>query len=328
MHEGAHKKEIPMSSTALATARQQTQAVRHRNPLLSVLIWELRRFRSSRPFWIQALAFFGFTLFVTWLGRAPGSFQYESPTLSLSASVAGTSAWGFLHVYLGYVLLLGVLLPFVNAEGVTRDLSRRTHELLMTTPLPNWAYVWGRYLMGLLVSVGLAILLLAGIVGMGTLLHLTTPDYPKPELDNLLILWGSMVLPATVLVSSVSFALGTLLPRQANLAKILVVTAWCFGVVILLSTDPQNGLPTWYSTWDPTSGATARSMAQHYQTFFTGLPNATSETQFQNTIQGIENMPPNISNWLVQHLLLTGLSLLLVVLAALTFRRFRSTFGA
>src|SRR5256884_3560350 len=54
-----------------------------------------------------------------------------------------------------------------DLDGVTRDLNRRTHELLMTTALPTWAYVWGRYLAGLVMSLGLALLLLASILGMG-----------------------------------------------------------------------------------------------------------------------------------------------------------------
>jgi ABC-type transport system involved in multi-copper enzyme maturation permease subunit len=251
--------------------------------------------------------------------------------VALNACVAGTSAWGFLQVFLGYVLLLGVILPFVSTDGVTRDLSRRTHELLMTTPLPSWAYVWGRYLIGLLVSLGLAFLMLGSVLGMGLLLHVTVTGYPKPELGNLLTIWGSMIFPATVLVSSLSFALGTLLLRQANLAKILILLGWCLGILLLLSEDPQTTLPAWYINWDPTSAAAARSIAQNYrtsfQTIFRSLPSATSEGQFQHYLLEIENMGPAVTTWLAPHLLLAGLSLVLVALAALTFQRFRGAFS-
>ena len=150
-----------MSSAILTTARQHTRAVRRTQPLFSVLAWELRRFGSSRLLWVQALGVVGLTLLVAWLGRAASCFGFgigngNANLTFISACVAGTSAWGFAQVFPGYVLLLGVLLPFVNADGVSRDLTRRTHELLMTTPLPNWAYVWGRYLIGLLMSLGLA----------------------------------------------------------------------------------------------------------------------------------------------------------------------------
>ena len=100
------------------------------------------------------------------------------------------------------------LLTFVMADGVTRDVNRRTHELLMTTALPAWAYVWGRYLAGLVVSLGLALLLLASILGMGGLLHLTVANYPLPQIGVVLLLWVGIVVPATILVSSLSFALG------------------------------------------------------------------------------------------------------------------------
>src|SRR5260370_13200194 len=93
----------------------------------------------------------------------------------------------------GPLMLLGMLLPFVNADGVTRDLSRRTHELLMATALPTWAYVWGRYLAGLVMSLGLAGLVLASILGMGWLLHLTITHSPLPEICNLMVIWIRMV---------------------------------------------------------------------------------------------------------------------------------------
>src|SRR5205807_9692222 len=105
----------------------------------------------------------------------------------------------------GTLMLLGLLLPFVNADGVTRDLHRRTHELLMATALPTWAYVWGRYLIGLLLSLGLSLLLLAAILGMGLFLHLTITDYPLPEIGNLMVICVGMFASAAALVSSLSF---------------------------------------------------------------------------------------------------------------------------
>lgn len=138
-----------MSTTALTSSRQQTQAAQRPNALLSVLTWELRRFRASRLFGVQALRFF-----VLWLEREPDTFGLNTLVIFF---VAGTSAWGLLEsLPIGLLMLLVFLLPFVNADGVTRDLQRRIHELLMTTTLPTRAYVWERYLMGLLVSLGLA----------------------------------------------------------------------------------------------------------------------------------------------------------------------------
>src|SRR6266404_8688170 len=97
-------------------------------------------------------------------------------------------------------MLLGMLLPFVNADGVTRDLHRHTHELLLATALPTWAYVWGRYLTCLLLSLGLALLLLAAILVMGLFLHLTITDYPLPQIGNVMVIWIGMVAGASVLL--------------------------------------------------------------------------------------------------------------------------------
>jgi ABC-type transport system involved in multi-copper enzyme maturation permease subunit len=312
-------------TNALTRSHLRTSNAHRPHPLLSVLAWELRRFRASRLFWLQALGFFGLLLLLMWYGRMPAQFGVGD---NASVFVAGTSAWGLLMILPIDALVLMLLLPFVNADGVTRDLQRRTHELLMTTPLPSWAYVWGRYLIALLMSLGLALLFLAAIFGMGWLLHLTTPDYPAPEIGALLLLWGGMVVPGIILVSSLSFALGTAFPRQTALVKIVILVAWIGGAVILpdLVSRPaaHSSLPAWYVNWDLTSRATAIGASSQYQTAFDGLSRtAVNSAQFQHLLNGIANKMPDISARLAPHLLEALLSLLLVVLAAFTFRRFR-----
>jgi ABC-type transport system involved in multi-copper enzyme maturation permease subunit len=310
-----------MNMIALTSTGKPTRAIERPRPLLSVMAWELRRFRASRLFWLQALGFFCFLLFLTWAQQAPEQFARAAPgQQALNGFVAGTSAWGLLHTLPLSLVLLVLLLPFVTADGVSRDLSRRTHELLMTTALPTWAYVWGRYLIGLLMSLGLALLLLAAILGMGGLLHLTNPEYPLPQIGAVLLLWVGMVLPATVLVSSLSFALGTLLPRRATLVKIVILLGWIVGAVILPLGFRTTTPPAWYVNWDPTSAVTALGILPQYSL---DLSRATSEAQFQQILLTIENKVPDIGTWFASHLLLTGFSLVLVLLAALAFKRSR-----
>jgi ABC-type transport system involved in multi-copper enzyme maturation permease subunit len=325
-----------MSTIALSSAvtryRRHIPAIQSPYPLLSVLAWEMRRFRASRLFLFQILGFFCLTLFVIWASRITTQLHFANPhsALSFTVFVAGTSAWGLLqNLPVGPMLLLGVLLPFVSADGVTRDMSRRTHELLMATPLPNWAYIWGRYLTSLLVSLGLAVLLLVAILGMGLLLHLNMSGYPQPQPGVVLLLWASLVVPATILVSSISFVIGTVFPQQTTLAKIVIMLAWFIGAVILTGGGGQTNFPAWYINWDPTSAATTLSMLSRYQTNFANLPHiATSVPQVQHALLSIENMVPDISSWLAPHLIEDLLGLLLVALVANTFRRFREVLGA
>jgi ABC-type transport system involved in multi-copper enzyme maturation permease subunit len=322
-----------MFSRTLASASmkspEQTVVVGRPQPLLAVLVWELRRFAASRVFWLQALGLFCFLVLLTWAQATLD--QYSK--LAASAFIPGTSAWGLLATLPPMLVLLVVLLPFITADGVARDLQRRTHELVVSTVVPSWAYVWGRYLMGMLMSLELAVLLLAAILGVGTVLHLTDTGYPAPEPGTVLVLWGGMVVPATVLVGSVSFALVTLFPRLSTIVKISILVAWVIGamvlpIVISLPSGP-NGLPSGYSAWDPTSALTALTMLQRYQ------PNvdpqsaaAMSTVQFQSLINTIANQAPDVSAWLAPHLIEAGLSLVLVAVAALGFQRFRDTLGA
>jgi ABC-type transport system involved in multi-copper enzyme maturation permease subunit len=320
-----------MSTTALSSVQRQTRSIQRPQPLLAVLMWELRRFRASRLFWFQALGFFGFSLFLTWAQRAPDNFGMgvvngEGGDL-LSGSVAGTSAWGLLHTLPISLTVLVLFLPFVTTDGVTRDLQRRTHELLLTTALPTWAYVWGRYLIGLVMGLGLALLYLAAILGIGWLLHLTVADYPAPEMGTVLLLWVGMVVSATILVSSVGFALGTLLPRLSTLIKVVIQVAWIVGgVVIPLGLGNTTTPPTWYINWDPTSAITGAGLRLSYSLNLG--PSITSEAQLQQLLVTVENKMPDLAGWFAPHLLLAGVSLGLVLVATLAFKRSRNTFGA
>ena len=227
-----------MTVTALTNTGQQTRTIGRSSPLLRVMTWEFRRFFASRLFWFQALGLFGFLLLMTWAMHAPENIDAGVSVGGgggepLSGSVAGTSAGGLLHTLPIVLVVLALLLPFVTADGVTRELNRRTHELLMTTALPTWAYVWGRYLAGLVISLGLALLLLASILGMGGFLHLTVADYPLPQIGTVLLLWVGMVVSATILVSSFGFALSTLLPRLSTLVKVVIMVAWIVGGLVI-----------------------------------------------------------------------------------------------
>jgi ABC-type transport system involved in multi-copper enzyme maturation permease subunit len=287
------------------------------------MAWEMRRCVASRLFWFQTLGFFCFLLLITWASRMPK--QPGSTNGTDGAFVAGTSAWGLLTNLPLAVLLLGLLLPFVTTDGVTRDLHRRTHELLMTTALPTRAYVCGRYLVALLLGLGLAVLSLAALLGVGWLLHLTTTGYPAPEIGNVLLLWVGMVVPATVLLSSLSFALGTLLPRLSTLIKIVILLAWFMGgVIVPYGLHDITTLPAWYVNWDPTSAVTALRMDPQYSVGFQSHTSTiTSAAQMQQILLSVEDKVPDLSGWFAPHLLLAGASLLLVLVAALVFKRSR-----
>lgn len=306
-----------MSIPALASTGQHMRTVTHPHPLARVLTWEVRRFHASRLFWFQALSFFGFFLFLTWVTGTTIEISYGK----FSGLMAGTSAHGLLLTLPTVLLLLVLLLPFVTADGVTRDLHRRTSELLLTTALPTRAYVWGRYLVGLAMSLGLAVLLLCATLLMGWLLHLTVPLYPAPQTDAVFSLWVGLVVPATILVSSLSFALGTLFPRRSTLIKIAVLAVWTLGAEILPFSLGSTLISTWYSNWDPTGAVTALKILA--QTPDSQLHTATSMAQFQQALLSFENTMPRIGAWFIPHLILAAVSLGLVALAASTFQRSR-----
>jgi hypothetical protein len=192
----------------------------------------------------------------------------------------------------------------------------------MTTALPTWAYVLGRYLASLIIGLGLALLLFASILGMGGLLHLTDSTYPLPQPDAVLLLWVGMVLSATILVSSVGFAMSTLWPRLSMLIKAVIMVGWLIGALVIpLSFRDATSLPGWYVDWDPTSGITALGLLPAYHI---GLNSSiTNEAQLLQFILSVENKMPDLAGWFVPHLGLSGFSLVLVLIAAFAFKRSR-----
>jgi hypothetical protein len=322
-----------MTITLLPSTGKPTRTIGRSSPLLRVMAWELRRFCTSRLFWLQALGFFCLSSFVIWAQQIPLTLNHAHAKVPFFGFVAGTSAWGLLMTLpSGTLMLLSMLLPFVNADGVTRDLHRHTHELFMATALPTWAYVWGRYLAGLVMSLGLAGLVLTSILGMGWLLHLTITDYPLPEIGNLMVIWIGMIVSATIVVSSLSFAFGTLLPRLITLVKIVILMGWFVGSEIISielgfsSHDAHFSLPAWYINWDPTGEGIALGLFNKYMTDFSNLAGkATSTAQTQHGLLTVENTLIDIGGWFAPHLLLAGLSLVLVLVAALAFKRSRPT---
>ena len=322
-----------MTITALTSTEQPGRVIQRSRWLARVIAWELRRVLASRLFWLQALGFFGLSLFLTWSQQIPLTLNHAQASVPFYGFLAETSVWGLLMTLpTGMLMLLGMLLPFVNADGATRDLSRRTYELLMATALPTWAYVWGRYLAGLMMSLALSLLMLAALLGMGWLWHLTVTDYPMPEIGNLLVIWVGIIASATIVVSTLSFVLGTLLPRLTTLVKIVIMAAWFLAsqVISILLSDASHAanfsLPAWYIHWDPTGEGIALGLFHMYMADFSNMAsNATSTAQTQHNLLTVENALIDLGGWFAPHLLLAVFSLVLILIVALAFKRSRHT---
>jgi ABC-type transport system involved in multi-copper enzyme maturation permease subunit len=320
------------------------------NPLLSVLRWELQRTLASRGTWVLASVVSGVCAVLLLLSRQNedfGLFEHTS-TGSLIHGVTGTIPWttpfGLAILLPRSALLFGLFLPFVVSDSVARDLRRRTHELIMTTAVPSWAYVWGRYLAGAIVSFGMALVFLAAVVVVATVRHLVHPtDYPLLQLPATVAIWALIVLPATVLVSGLSFALGTLLPRRSNLIKAAVLLCWfvCgdyLPAAMLQQASQTPGfaemhVPAWYTaylTWDPTFVASGEGLVlgQFHRLIDPILrnPGLTDQAVIKQ-VRLMEQQMPDLGIFVWTHLAWLAAGLTLVAVAAASFRRFRNVRG-
>jgi len=270
--------------------------------ILSVAGWELR--------YIAAIA-------ATW-GLAGAAFFFFAALVAIRNTwgpLAGTTALGQL-AELAYDLMLvfGVMLPFLVTDTVAHDRRQRMHELLMTSSLPTWAYVWGRWLAALLVSLGLALLLLAAqvLVNFG-LAALDPAQYPSPDLWVTISQWAAVVLPSGVLVCGLCFCLGTLWPRYTALPKLAACLAW---VILAFDQDPTD--LTWRAFWNPTGAGIITLLGDQFQRAAHAAGPAANLLRLQQIL-------PDLRPWLGPYLALAAVGVALGLGTALGFRRFRDS---
>jgi hypothetical protein len=321
------------------------------NPLLAVLGWELRRALGNRATWILAVILFGVGLLLLGfsdqiqLFDASASFSAaQSPTRvavqhSVSGGLTRNSLWGLAILVPITLIEFGLFLPFVTADGVSLDLKRHTHELLMTTAVPSWAYVLGRYLASIAICLGLACEYVLAIVTTGVLLHLTQGNvYSALPLPGALVIPALIVLLPTLFVGSLSFGLGVLLPRFSNMIKAGFVFAWIVGGTLLpaylfnkVRYTPaflHGNPPAWwtaYVTWEPT-GIIAGwlFMTQFIRRLYAIVDKAAlSDAAVQRQAHTLEGQMPDLAPYVWPHVFWVAVGVAAVVGVALAFRRFR-----
>jgi len=308
------------------------------NALLTVLAWELRRHAATPSTWIIFALAFAVSCLAELVTR--------HATLYTIAYADGTSRsfwidWGSDYGLFNTLpqspgVLLGLYLPFLAADGVARDLKRRAHELLMTTAISSRAYVWGRYLSALLLAVALAVVMLLALITIAGARRLLQPDmYLAPDLFGIVALWALIVLPPTILLGSVSFALGTLLPLRTTIVKLAIMLAWFVGANIAGRTVTQcqdcafaSGEAVRRAAWDPTSLALQNLQGPNTLTRqLAAETQGLSDAAFLEHLHALEQRLPDMSAWIAPHVAWALIGVALVVLATPLFRRFRNAIG-
>ena len=315
--------------------RQHIKTVRHIPTPLQVAGWEARRYWANSASKRLTIIAFGLFALLSWPLHHPGEVGFSSGAVQINYLFSGTSAYGMVYLIFSYSFLLALLLPLVSSSGVAHDVKDRTHELLMTTTVPSWAYIIGRYLFYLFASMCLSLILLVTVLLMGLIYHLAEHNYLAPQVDVVLGIWAIGILPMTIVISSLSFVLGTLFPRRPNVAALGVIVAWYLPVFLLLLV-PVSGiqLPLWTKTWDPTNIGMGSALQAPYQRGLDtimqsplsnrGIVTMSDGQHLVAQLQALEQKMPDLLPWLVPHLVWAGVGLTLVLVVAVTFKRFRS----
>ncbi len=279
------------------------------SPLFSVWGWELKRIFTKPLNWGFALGSFLFFGAMMWFKHA-WTLGTESGT---RFTLYGTSAFGLFYEFTVVLMLVfAFILPFVVTEGASRDYRQRIHEVLMATPLPGQAYVWGRFLATLTLAIGQAVLMVVAAWLMGTILHLRNGFYPQPTWPNLITAWGLVVIPATILIAGLGFSLGTLWPQRTRLIMLGLLIAWLlfFTVGDILSVNP---------TGVSILGTQISRLVQAANAQLASIP----ADQQAAWLERLQVASPDVSGWWLTQYAQAALGIICVVVAAAGFRRYR-----
>jgi hypothetical protein len=323
------------SQTSVATPEGIPTSQRP-GPLLTVMRWELRRAFASRATWI--IAFLLFIVLLLLLGFSLLQ-QYFPLSPATHLIVTRNSLFGLAMLLPITLLEFGLFLPFVSTDGVSLDMRRRTHELLMTTAPSSRAYIWGRYLASMLLVLGMACVYLLALLVNSVALHLWAGNYyPALDVPGALIIWAVVILPPTLVFSSLCFAAGVLLPKHSNQIKAGAVVAWfMIGLVLQAYTYDlvrdatgfaQGNPPAWwtaYETWQPTSTDAGHLFTEQFlQRLYPIVNNGTLSGQaIQQRVDALKAQLPDVGSFAVAHLVWIVVGVAAVAGASISFRRFR-----
>jgi hypothetical protein len=188
----------------------------------------------------------------------------------------------------------------------------------MTTAVPAWTLVAGRFVAVLAQTLTAALLALAGTLAAQLAVHATQPAFPTPDVRALLALWGLLVVPAGVLLAGVSFLAGTLAPRRGMVVKIGVVLVW-IALAAVVDLTHQFG---WYSYWSPAGNALLGVAGTAYVQAYMAIAGTTATADPGIALRAQEAML-DLRPWVLPHLGLVAIGLAGAAAAAAGFRRFR-----
>lgn len=308
-----------MKPNQTALLEKQIIGRRSQNPLVNVWQWELRRIGSNRVNWALAGVTFLFLLGMMYWKHAWLMGGESSQTLVFY----GTSSAGMLLEFVNVLLLVtALILPFLVTEGVARDQKQRIHEILMSTPLPSWAYVWGRFLAVVSMALGLAVLVLITQIGMGNLLHYQHPVYPAPVAVDVLTAWAVVIVPAFILITALGFTLGTLWPRRTMVIMLGMLIGWI--LLFTLGNILWENFGSLFMYLNPTSnGVLGSVIPQILHQVPVGLHSLAPIQQALIT-QQVQAHLPDLFPFLLAHYGLAACGMILVALVAVGFQRFRN----
>jgi ABC-2 family transporter protein len=305
---------------------------RRPNMLLNVMIWQLRYCMARRTNWISLGEYALILLFylVTKPQADLNIFYHEAYR---GVEVDGFSNLGIVMSGWLWLLMLGTFQFFMITDLVAHDLVERTHELVMSAPIPTWTYIWGRYLAGLSIGLLMSLVLLVSVSLIGFAMHAGLPlhqfqsvpgyhelGYPAPDLGVIVSIWAVFVLPTIILLTAVSFVIGTLLPKHGNAVRILLCLGWIAYMFFESNVFTLNSAA---ANWDLSTGAVQNVLVKQAQTLYHASVNSDiSLVQRVHIVRAIEQKTPDMLPWILPHTLYACIGLICVFYVAHSFRRF------
>ncbi|GCE13876.1 ABC transporter permease [Tengunoibacter tsumagoiensis] len=280
-------------------------------------------------------------LLVAWRGRAIWIVALFMTLLGVWTTAQVRSnpfdTWG---QFSRTALIMTLVLSFVTGDQIARDRSHRVDGIFLGTPITTSAYVGAKFLAGIIIILGLAIIELIASLLMdlpaswqNTAPFLANSQYPPLGPQIYLVGWVWTILPALFLSASIML-IGITALRGQRIISSLIMIVLCLAPLVLFSNRDASPVTDWFDInstsfvykYPPdTTPATLFLETQRERLHFSpiGPPPYDVGLHILDLLKKVEvpaNFPPSL---LESRLLFIGLALFLFILTTAIVHRQR-----
>ncbi len=202
----------------------------------TIFLFEFKRWLKNPLFYVYGLCFFliGFLIMCSSIG------VFDGVSVTVSSNAYSNSPLALSSFINGITVLTYFLLPTIVGASVYRDFKYQVHHILFSYPFSKPAYLFGKFLSSLLITI-----LITFSIGLGIFVATLLPFANQQLLGSFNLMayvqpFVLLVIPNLVFIGAIVFAIVTL-TRNVYVGFISIIFLLVFqGVLSGLTADMDN----------------------------------------------------------------------------------------